>query len=462
MLTRARTTQTAFALLNQLFMVYLSVINHIESLSLPVKPKNGILNSIFKNALMGILSSKLIRSKLAKLGPGSLVAAAFIGPGTITTCSLAGAGFGMALLWGLSFSVIATIILQEMSARLGIITQKGLGESIRLQLSSPLVRILAGILIVSAIAIGNAAYETGNLVGAALGVQAIIQTNNTALIAIIIGLIAFGLLLLGNYKIVEKTLIGLVLLMSVVFISTAIIIGPNLIDIVKGMFIPQLPNGSALMLIGLIGTTVVPYNLFLHASAVQERWKKPEDLGDARFDLVFSILMGGIISMCIIMTSAMAFYGSGININGAADLALQLEPVLGSWAKYFLATGLFAAGISSSITAPLAAAYATCGILGWKKDMKSMRFKLIWISILGVGVLFAGLGYQPLKAILFAQVTNGILLPIIAIFLVIVMNNKALLGKYANTSLSNAAGIMVVLVALGLGLRSILSVLGII
>ncbi|MCU4175265.1 Nramp family divalent metal transporter [Carboxylicivirga sp. N1Y90] len=411
---------------------------------------------------MGKFSLKQLSTKLSKLGPGSLVTAAFIGPGTITTCSLAGAGFGMALLWGLTFSVIATIVLQEMSARLGIITQKGLGESIRLQLSSPTSRVLAAILIISAIAIGNAAYETGNLLGSAMGLSTIINYNNTSHISIIIGLIAFVLLAIGNYRMLEKALIGLVLIMSIVFISTAFIIGPNTVEILKGMFIPSLPDNSALMVIGLIGTTVVPYNLFLHASAVQERWKKPEHLGEARFDLVFSIIMGGIISMTIIITSAMAFYSTRISISGAADLAVQLEPVLGTWAKYFLALGLFAAGISSSITAPLAAAYATCGILGWKKDLKSLRFKLIWMIILGIGVIFAGFGYKPLKAILFAQVTNGVLLPVIAIFLVVVMNNKSLLGQYANGRLSNILGILIVLVAIGLGLKSILSVFGLI
>jgi NRAMP (natural resistance-associated macrophage protein)-like metal ion transporter len=405
-----------------------------------------------------IMPLKSTLNKLTNIGPASLVTAAFIGPGTIATCSLAGSSFGFALLWGLTFSVIATVVLQEMTARLGIVTQKGLGESIREQLKTPLVKVLAVILILAAIVIGNAAYETGNLVGAALGVSVILPGVDARLISLFIGGIAFAVLITGSYKLLERVLIALVLLMSVVFVSTAVVIGPELLAVLKGVLVPSLPKGSTLMIIGLIGTTVVPYNLFLHASAVKERWKKSDDLNAARFDVLISVIMGGIISMSIVITSAVAFYGSGITLQGAGDLAIQLEPVLGNWAKYLLAFGLFAAGISSTITAPLAASYAACGIMGWPVKMNSWRFKIVWMVILGIGLVFASMGYRPLEAILFAQVTNGLLLPVIALFLVVVMNNKTLLGKHANTVYANMAGVVVVIVTLILGVKSILGV----
>ncbi|TRX66140.1 Nramp family divalent metal transporter [Carboxylicivirga sp. M1479] len=401
-------------------------------------------------------------SKLKSIGPAGLVTAAFIGPGTITACSMAGAGFGMALLWSLLFSVLATIFLQEMTLRLGIITQKGLGQSIRTSLTSPALRVLAIVLIVSAIAIGNAAYEAGNIVGASLGLTSIFEGVNPIVLSVVIGVLAFILLMQGSYKLIEKALVVLVILMSIVFLSTAIIIGPDFYDILKGMFVPSVPKNSILSIVGLIGTTVVPYNLFLHASAVKERWKNKEDIKEARFDLIFSIALGGIISMSVVITSAVAFFGQGIGLNGIGEMAIQLEPILGSWAKYFLGIGLFAAGVSSSITAPLAAAYATTGILGWKQDLKSTHFRLIWIVILVIGVFAASLGYKPIQAILFAQVTNGLLLPIIAIFLLVIMNSKKLLGQYANSIYSNVAGIIVIAVTLTLGLKSILSVLQII
>jgi len=399
-----------------------------------------------------------------RFGPGALVTAAFIGPGTITTCSLAGAKFGYALLWGLVFSIIATIVLQEMSARLGIITRQGLGEALRKQFSNPLTKIFTVILILSAVTIGNAAFETGNILGASLGLQSLFGStgHSLRLWAPLIGIISFALLFTGNYKLIEKTLIALVILMSLTFLTTAIVVSPKLSEILKGMFVPSMPEGSILALVGLIGTTVVPYNLFLHASAVQERWNSPADIPEARTDISVSVILGGIISMAIVVTSAAAFFGTGNTITNASDIGVQLEPLLGRLAKYFIGTGLFAAGISSAITASLAAAYATTGILGWKRELKSARFRLVWIFILLAGVIFATIGLKPIEAIVFAQAANGILLPIIAIYLLWVMNSKRVMGNSINNRLSNILGIIVVIIALLLGLKSLMQIFGII
>lgn len=407
------------------------------------------------------------KEKLKNLGPGILVTAAFIGPGTITTCTLTGAGFGYTLLWGLVFSVVATIILQEMTARLGIIGQKGLGEALRQQFRNPFLKAMAIILVLSAILIGNAAYETGNILGASLGM---IEISQVSIINIwgfelqiwgpVIGIIAFALLIMGSYKSLERILIALVLLMSVAFISTTIIIGPKLLPILKGMFIPSLPDGSILMLIGLIGTTVVPYNLFLHASVVQEKWKNKSDLSTARTDLLYSVVLGGLVSMSVVITAAVAFYGTNTEIKGASDLASQLKPLLGNWAGIIMSIGLFSAGISSAITAPLAAAYATSGILGWKVDLKSWRFKAVWMIILFIGIIFSATGFSPIQAIMFAQVANGILLPVIAVYLLIIMNSKKLLSGYTNNLIQNIIGSAVVLIMIGLGVKSILHVIG--
>ena len=402
--------------------------------------------------------------KFFKLGPGALVTAAFIGPGTITTCSLAGANFGYALLWGMVFSIIATIVLQEMSARLGIITRQGLGEALRNHSSSKASRIFTSVLVISAIAAGNAAFQTGNIIGASLGLQSVFETSagSVKVWALLVGIVSFVLLFIGSYKLIEKVLIALVILMSLTFVTTAIIISPDLPELLKGTFIPSIPDGSLLTLVGLIGTTVVPYNLFLHASAVQERWKEPADLPEARIDLSVNVLLGGLISMAIIVTSSAAFFHTGRTITGPSDFGIQLEPLLGIWAKYCTGMGLFAAGISSAITAPLAAAYATAGIMGWEKDLKSFRFRAVWIVILLTGVLFSVSGLKPIEAIVFAQAANGILLPVIAIYLLTVMNNRKLLGTSVNGILSNVAGFAVVMIALGLGIRSILHVFGII
>lgn len=406
-------------------------------------------------------------------GPGALVTAAFIGPGTIATCSLAGAGFGYALLWGLVFSVIATIVLQEMSARLGIITHQGLGEALRYQYGNTLPRVVAAMLVVSAIAIGNAAFEAGNILGATLGLQSfgmhtllgvagLHEGASSRIWIILIGAATFFILFSGSYKLIEKVLTGLVILMSLTFFSTAIFIRPPLAEILKGMFVPSMPEGSLLTLVALVGTTVVPYNLFLYASAVLERWRRPEDLPEARRDIAFSVVLGGLISMAIVVSAAMAYYGQEDLPSSGQDLALQLEPLMGQWSKYLIGVGLFAAGISSAITAPLAAAWATSGIFGWGRDMHSRRFRMVWMAILITGVTFAMLGLKPMEVIVFAQAANGILLPVVAIYLFIVMNNKTMMGSYINSWRSNIAGAIVVLITLGLSLRIILSLFKII
>ncbi|HHC80055.1 MAG TPA: divalent metal cation transporter [Flavobacteriia bacterium] len=408
----------------------------------------------------------MVKKWFKNIGPGPLVAAAFIGPGTVTLCTLAGVHFGYTLLWAMGLSVMATIVLQEMSARLGIISQKGLSEIIRTEIRHPFFRGIAIVLVLSAIVIGNAAYEAGNISGGVLGLESILGNPAITLgnfsvniLSISIGIIAFVLLYIGNYRVLEKTLILLVILMSMAFLITAAITKPDISKILSGIAIPKFPKNSILTIVGLIGTTVVPYNLFLHASLAKEKWHDKSDLKFARKDTVLAVVLGGIVSMAIIV-SATAIQTK--EINNAADLAKGLEPLFGSFAKYFMAIGLFAAGITSAITAPLAAAYVANGCFGWKGSLKSIKFRAVWMFILGLGVLFSSLGIKSIEIIKFAQVANGILLPIIAGFLLWIMNKKALLGDYKNTKFQNFIGIIILAITIFLGLKSIFKVFNII
>jgi manganese transport protein len=263
---------------------------------------------------------------------------------------------------------------------------------------------------------------------------------------------------------IEKLLILLVLLMSLVFLATLIMVGPSPTAMLNGLLVPRLPTGSLLTVIALIGTTVVPYNLFLHASAVQEKWPAQADpqqaLKESRVDTGLSIGLGGLITLAVMSTAAAAFFGTNASFS-AINMAQQLEPLLGANARYFFAAGLFAAGLSSAVTAPLAAAYAVCGALGWSRDMRGTGFRLTWLTVLVSGTTFAALGTKPLTAILFAQAANGFLLPILAIFLLVVMNRSDLLGRYVNRRWANGAGALVGLVTLLLGGLKILRVLGV-
>lgn len=393
-------------------------------------------------------------------GPGWIVAAAFIGPGTVTTATLAGAGFGVTLLWALTFSIGATLILQEMAARLGVVTGLGLGEAVRRRFTAPVLRVGAILLIVGAIALGNAAYETGNLLGAALGMEAVLS-GRPNLWALLIAGASAALLWTGSYRLLERFLVGMVAVMSVVFLTTALLVRPPLGELLQGLLLPVLPEGAILFTIALVGTTVVPYNLFLHASTVRERFQGPEELGAARRDLAVSILVGGAVSMAIVVTAAGTIHGTGVEVAGAADMAPQLEPLLGRWAGVFFAVGFFAAGMTSSITAPLAAAYATAGALGWTGDLKAPRFRLVWGSVIAVGATFAATGIRPVEAILFAQAANGMLLPCIAAFLLLAVNDRRWMGSHGNGLIPNLLGAAVFLVTVVLGARALLTAFGV-
>ena len=400
--------------------------------------------------------------RIKNIGPGALIAAAFIGPGTVTACTLAGANYGYTLLWALLFATVATIILQEMSARLGLVTQQGLGETLRIMLSQSIWKWPLFGLVIVALYLGNAAYEAGNLSGAALGIEALTDENQAfyRISVVVISLLAGILLWRGSYKHIERILLMLVALMAFAFIATFISVGPDLGALFEGLTTPNIPDGSLLTVIALIGTTVVPYNLFLHASAVKAKWSSVNDLNHARADTATAIGLGGLITILIASSAAASIFGSGLKISGTGDMAMQLEPLFGTFSKIMLGMGFFAAGLSSTITAPLATAYAMTEILGVKGGTSSRVFKLIALSVIFSGAALALTGIKPISIILAAQFANGLLLPIIAIFLLVVMNQKKQLGQYVNKWLGNTLGIIVVMVTAGLGIRLIMSATG--
>lgn len=392
-------------------------------------------------------------------GPGAMVAAAFIGPGTVTTATLAGGNFGFTLLWAVAFSVIATLVLQEMTCRLGVVGQLGLGDAIVQKTQSRGLYIPAAALVICAIFIGNAAYEAGNITGAAVGLPKF-SVMDINLWGVFIGAVAFLLLASGKFRLIEYVLVGLVVCMALVFVSTAVVVAPPFLEILKGLITPTLPENGILVIIGLIGTTVVPYNLFLHAATLKRHAADGVTLAEARRDITISVLGGGLITLCIVITAAAALHGSGAPVVSLNDLAPTLQPLLGDSSSTFLAIGFLAAGLSSAITAPLAAAYAVTEIVQLRPELKNRVFRWTWQSVIIAGVLFASLSLKPLQLILLAQIANGALLPVIALFILWVSNDKTLLREHSNNRIQNLLGCAVVGITLVLGLRSILLAAG--
>lgn len=364
-------------------------------------------------------------------GPAMLVTAAFIGPGTVTAASLAGAQSGFALLWALVFAIFGAIILQNMAGYIGIMRKTGLAEAILLDLPNRGIKLVMAALILAALAIGNAAYEGGNLGGAVAGAQILLPVDmgDKRILIMLIAALTAMFFLFGGQKFLTGLLTLLVLVMSFAFIGAALSGGLNLSAMMNGL-VPSLPNGDALTAIALIGTTIVPYNLFLHAALTRDKWGKapdisaPDAITEMRRDTVFAITLGGLVSIAILATAANFIFANAITIKSPADMALQIQPFAGDWAAITLGIGLFSAGLTSAITAPLATALIVGEIArifaaDTMRDAgySSIIYRASGLTIIFIGGIFGFADISLLSLILTAQIANGLLLPIVAILL---------------------------------------------
>ncbi|MCD6090597.1 MAG: divalent metal cation transporter [Bacteroidales bacterium] len=380
----------------------------------------------------------------------SILSAAFIGPGTITTAAKAGANFQFDLLWALVFSTFACLVLQEAAARLSIVSNKSLGSAIAETFGKVKGGWMVFLLIIGAIIIGSAAYQTGNLLGAAEGIL-LISNISSGPVIFILAIIAGIALLFPSLQILARSLGFLVVLMGFAFITTALLIKPNISDLISGSFIPQMPEGSGLLILGLIGTTVVPYNIFLGSGLTD----KTQTIKEMRFGISIAILLGGITSMAVLIV------GSAISGEFSyVALGQTLGNKLGSWAVWFFGFGLFAAGFSSSITAPLASAITARDLFQHKNAKKwaqnGIYFKMIWGLVLVTGLAFGLAGFKPIPAIIAAQALNGLILPFISIFLWFAINNTSLMAQNTNSKFQNILFGSIVWVSLVLGLWNVL------
>ncbi|RIL50995.1 divalent metal cation transporter [Mammaliicoccus fleurettii] len=393
------------------------------------------------------------RSKFSIFGPGMIITASFVGPGTVTTMTQGGAGFGYSLLWAVLFSIIATIALQEMVARLALVTNEGLGEAIRDIFNHHLLKIITVWFSMVAVAVGCAAYISGDLLGTSLGAAYLLDIPEH-IIAPVIGIIILLIGLKGSYDLIEKVMTVLVLIMGVIFITTVIVIQPDFGAVLKGAFVPSIPNGSLLTVIALIGTTVVPYNFFIHATSIHERFNGVKDLKIVRTDTILAIGLGGLISAAILITAGTLIEGR--EVKSLVELSEPLKPILGDFAPLFMSIGLFSAGLSSAIASPMGAAATISSCLRWKGGLKSKKYRLVFAIVIFIGIVTSSLGFEPLEVLLIAQALNGIILPLIAVLIFIILNKKNMMGKFANGIVLNIIGIFVVLVVSFLGIYSLI------
>lgn len=390
-----------------------------------------------------------MRNRLLNILFWSVLSAAFIGPGTITTAASAGAEYQYTLLWALLFSVIACTILQEAAARLTLTSGQNLGQTIFQRFKETMAGRGLAYLVLITIVLGCAAYEAGNILGAVAG-AALLMDIPTPLLTLIIGSGCIVLMWFASAKQIANLLGVVVAVMGLCFLTTAILIQPSLSDLFSGLAVPSMPGGSELLVIGLIGTTIVPYNLFLGSGLAHT-----QNLKEMRISLTSAIILGGVVSMAVLVV------GSSVQGEFTYEALSQTMAVeLGGWASTFFGIGLCAAGFSSALTAPLAASLTAESILGNKDpqqwNSKSFRFRAVWLLVLITGIIFGVLQVQPIPAIILAQAFNGIILPFIAIFLWLMVNNAGLLNhSQINTPFGNICMGIVVFVTLILGLTNI-------
>lgn len=371
----------------------------------------------------------------------SVISAAFIGPGTVATASKAGSDFGVSLIWAICFSVIATIVLQEAAARLTITTGKNLGEHLR-ELFRTHTWIPVAIWL--CVAFGCAAFEAGNILGAVSGLQLLLPWD-PRLLGVLITCIAGLLLFQHDIRLIAKILGVLVAIMGICFMIVATHTSISAGALLKGAFVPRLSLANAWIVIGLVGTTVVPYNLFLGS-----RIAHGQTVSQMRRGMIPAVIIGGIISVSILLAGTLVKGGLEFS-----SLSAALETELGKWAGLVFSAGLCAAGLTSAVTAPLAAAITAQSIFpAWHNT--SRRYRAVWLCVLGVGFVMSMMQWRPLPVILAAQMINGMLLPVVAVVL-FALAFRSQPGRSTIRLWHVGLAWVIIMVILFLGLHSILS-----
>lgn len=386
-----------------------------------------------------------------RLGPGAMVAAAFIGPGTLATATAAGASSGLTLAWSLVFALIATVVLQELAMRSSLVTQRDLAALAR-QFGGPIWgRWLIAPLIVLAIGVGTSAYQAGNLTGAAVGLTTFFPERFASII-LFLSVIAAILILSNRYRWLERSLVALVILMAMLFLGLAFTLLPNLLALPAERLAPRFNHSEILLVLALIGTTIVPYNLFLHATAARRRWGKTPlhaALREARWESLIAITIGAVITLAIMSVSAVLLETSS-DLSALDALIHQVEQRLPGVGGALVATGLFAAGCSSALAAPIAAGWAVCGAVGLSTDETGPAFKSVSLVVLAIGAGLALLSSRPQALIVTAQAANAMLLPIVAVILLLIANSKFVPDPWKNSKMINllASAIIALVIAL--------------
>jgi NRAMP (natural resistance-associated macrophage protein)-like metal ion transporter len=390
-----------------------------------------------KPGLLGRINVKNVMLFLAVIGPGIITASVDNDAGGITTYSLAGAHYGYMLLWTIVPITIALIVVQEMCARMGVVTGKGLSDLIRENFGVKITVLLIIVLVLANL--GNTMAEFAG-VAASLEIFGISRYISVPIAAALVWL----LVVKGTYSFVEKIFL-IASSFYVTYVISGFLSGPNWGLVVEKSIVPSFSfqPGYLLMLIGLVGTTIAPWMQFYIQSAIVEKGVRLSDYKFTRIDVIAGCFVTAIVAFFIIMTCAATLYVNGITIETAADAARALAPLAGKYASWLFAFGLFNASVFAASILPLATAYTVCEGIGWdsgvdKKFRDAPHFYVLYTSLIVLGALAILIPGAPLIGImLISQVLNGMLLPFVLVFMLLLINNKKIMGEYTNSRLFN-------------------------
>jgi Mn2+/Fe2+ NRAMP family transporter len=391
---------------------------------------------------------------LAVLGPGFITANVDNDPGGILTYSQAGAKFGYALLWTLIPTTIALVVVQEMAARMGAVTGKGLSDLIREEFG--LRATFFTMLVLGLADLGNIAAEFAGI-ASALGIFEV----GKYLCVPIAAAVVWCVVVYGSYEYVERIL----LIFSLIYFTypvSAYLAHPNWSQALKQTFIPVANLRSSeylVMIVGLIGTTITPWMQFYLQASIVEKGVTAKQFSLSRWDVIVGCFVTDIVAFFIVVACGATLYVNGIhNISDAAEAAIALRPLAGQFASLLFAVGLLNAALLSAAILPLATTYNICEGLGFesglnKKVKDAPVFYGVYTALIVFGAAIVLIPHLPLiKLILLSQVANGILLPFVLFFMLKLINRKELMGSYTNSRLANGIALGTSVVTIGLSL----------
>ncbi len=370
---------------------------------------------------------------LAVLGPGLITASVDNDAGGITTYSVAGSNYGYGLLWTLLPITVALIVVQEMCARMGVVTGKGLSD---------LIRENFGVKITFWISVALLVANLGNVIAEFAGVAASLQIFHVPIVlSVPLTAAAVWLLVLkGTYQTVEKFF----LVACVFYVAYPVSLAfshPDWGEVARATLVPphvRWNTGYVGMLIGMVGTTIAPWMQFYLQSAVVEKGVKLEHYRFSRLDVVAGCVVTDLVAFAIVVACAATLYKAGVKVETADQAALALAPLAGKYASWLFAFGLFNASFFAAAILPLSTAYYVCEAFGWEsgidcKYAEARQFYWLYSSILAIGALVVLIPKLPLVGImLVSQIVNGVLLPFILVFMLILINRERLMGEHRN------------------------------